>query len=277
MPYGIRPMFRSLFIFAALAICVPEGTADAQDFRIVTTIRDLGAKNAQDTTFTTLTLFRQRKVYDYIDALGEVIIYEPGENQFTILNVRRLIATTVHFDEVKRLLGARKPEIQRYVARLRANNDPIADDVASAFEFQLNPKFEEGYDGAKNQLVLSSPKCEYRVQCAEVDKPELTAQYLAYADWMAQLNSVLHPGAMFPEPRIELNRSLRRHSRLPVRVELNSKLDGNLHISADHKISFALENRDRTRITQWEAALTSPRITRTTFQSYQEMVLTANR
>lgn len=265
------------FLFGLVLLTVLTDAADAQEFRIVTTIRNLAADNASETGVTTLTLFRQRKVYDYIDQLGEVIIYEPGMNQFTILNVRRSLATTVHFDEIKKLLRNRKPEIERYVARLRANNDPIADDVAKAFDFQLNPHFEEDFDREKSRLVLSSPKCEYRVTCVDIKKPEQTVQYLAYADWMARLNSVLHPGAMFPEPRIALNKSLRRHKKMPIRVELNSKLDGDLHLAAEHRVSFNLENRDRTRITEWEAALISPRITKTTFPRYQRMVLTANR
>ncbi len=273
---------RRLLSGLVIALAIIPSAADAQDFRIVTTIKNLAGERPQEAGVY-LTLFRQRKVYDYFDAMGEVIIYEPGANQFTILNVRRSMATTVHFDQIKKKLRDRKPQIERYVAELRRNNDPIADEVASAFEFQLHPRFEAAFDRKAKQLVLSSPKCEYRVQCADHLSPEQTIsqeqtnQYLAYADWMARLNSVLHPGAMFPEPRIDLNAKLRRYGQLPIRVELNSTLDGDLHLAAEHRISFELENSDRSRITEWEAALTSPRITKTTFQRYQEMVLAANR
>ncbi len=264
-------------LLIGLQLLVGIEATSAQEFRIVTTIRNLAAKNPSASGVTTLTLFRQTKVYDYIDSLGEVIIYEPGAKQFTILNVRRSLATTVHFDEVRKLLGGRKPEIELYVARLRQNSDPIAEDVAAAFEFQLAPRFEEAFDQEKNVLTLSSPKCMYRVTCDKVQRQQQVQQYLTYADWMAQLNSVLHPGAMFPEPRIELNKSLRRHVRLPVRVELRSSLDGDLHLAADHRISFKLEDRDRSRITEWESMLNSPRVTKTTFPLYQRTVLTAAR
>ncbi|MFK7820873.1 MAG: hypothetical protein AB8G99_19320 [Planctomycetaceae bacterium] len=268
-------MFRLVPVALVTLACCADSSA-AQDFRIVTTIKNLDQEPASHAV-TTLTLFRQRKVYDYIDTLGEVIIYEPGTNQFTILNVRRSLATTVHFDEIKKMLRDRKPEIERYVRQLRTDNDPIAEDVASAFDFQLDPKFEESFNRTKKELTLLSPRCVYRVKCEEIKSSEQTAQYLEYADWMARLNSVLHPGAMFPEPRIALNASLRRHNRIPIHVELNSKLDGNLHLAAEHQISFGLENRDRTRITDWESALRSPRITRTTFRRYQQVVLTAQK
>lgn len=268
-------MLRSV-LFGVVFLVSMTPSVGAQDFRIVTTIKNL-ADPSGGTAVTTLTLFRQRKVYDYIDSLGEVIIYEPAANQFTILNTRRSLATTVHFDEIKKLLRDRAPEIQRYVSRLRVNNDPIAADVAAAFAFQLNPKFEEDFNPAKKELTLLSPRCVYRVQCEDIKRPEQTAQYLNYADWMARLNSVLHPGAMFPEPRIALNASLRRHNQMPLRVELDSKLDGPMHLSARHEIRFGLESRDRTRITDWEMALTSPRIKKTTFPKYQEVVLTAQK
>lgn len=259
-----------------VAITFASSTATAQDFRIVTSIKNLAGEQPQEVGVY-LTLFRQRKVYDYFDAMGEVIIYEPTADKFTILNIRRSIATTVHFDQIKKLLRGRKPEIERYVARLRDSNDSFADDVASAFDFQLNPRFEESFDREKKELLLTSPKCLYRVKCASDLSKEQNDQYLAYADWMARLNSVLHPGAMFPEPRIALNASLRRHNQLPIRVELKSDLDGALHLAAEHRVAFDLENRDRSRITEWEAALTSPRITKTTFQRYQEAILAARR
>lgn len=269
----------SLLAAIAVSTTLPSA-ASAQEFRIVTTVRDLNQE--AESGVSTLTLFRQNKVYDYIHTLGEVIIFEPGANQFTILNVRRSMATTVNFDEVKKLLSSREPEIQRYVAQLRSRNDPAADEAAKAFEFQLNPKFEEMFDADQQTLHLSGPSCTYTVRCAEAASPEHINRYLTYADWIARLNSVLHPRAMFPEPRLVVNKALRRHQKLPIRVELqfqeadvSSQPAQSLHLAAEHRIAFRLENRDRSQITAWEAALASPRITRKTFRSYQEAVLAA--
>ncbi len=258
----------------ALLACLFQPTAvDAQEFRIVTTIRDVSGKARTDAGVSTLTLFRHRKVYDYMADLGEVIIYEPAANQFTILNTRRGLATTVHFDEVKRLLKKRKPTIERYVAELRRNEDPIAENVAKAFQFQLAPTFEEAFDVKSNALTLRSENCVYRVKCAAVERSEQATQYLNYTDWMARLNSVLHPGAMFPEPRLALNNSLRRRGKFPQVVELQSNLDGKLHLKASHQIAFRLEETDRQRITNWEADLSSPRITKKSFEKYRQTIL----
>lgn len=259
-------------IAAAVIAIASIQAADAQEFRVVTTIRDLAA--GRDTRgVSTLTLFRHRKVYDYIADVGEVIIYEPGANRFTILNTRRAMVTSLNFDEIKHLLKERKPRVEQYVADLRANHDPIARDVEASFRFQLNPKFEESWDPDTQELKLVSPKCSYRVRCADKENPEQAAQYLAYADWMARLNSILHPAAMFPEPRVALNTSLRRRRRLPQTVELKSRLDGNLHLEASHRIGFRLEDTDRQRITNWEAAINSPRVTRVTFPDYRQKIL----
>lgn len=246
--------------------------ADAQEFRVVTTIRDLAA-GRDSRGVSTLTLFRHRKVYDYIASMGEVIIYEPGANRFTILNTRRGLATTLNFDEVKHLLQELEPRAAQYVAGLRSNADPVAADVEASFRFQLNPRFEESWDPQKHELTLKSPKCSYRVRCAEKESPEQAAQYLEYADWMARLNSVLHPAAMLPKPRIALNASLLRRRRLPQTVELSSTLDGKLHLEAAHRIAFKLEDTDRQRITKWEATLGSQRISRVSFRDYQKKVL----
>ncbi len=259
-------------IAAALIAVASLQAVDAQEFRVVTTIRDLSV--GEDVRgISTLTLFRHRKVYDYIAEMGEVIIYEPGANRFTILNTRRGMATSLNFDEIKHLLKKRQPRVEQYVAGLRANADPVAADVEASLQFQLNPKFEESWDGGKNELTLRSPKCSYRVRCAEQESPEQATQYLAYADWMARLNSILHPAAMFPEPRIALNSSLRRRRRLPQTVELSSSLDGKLHLEASHRIAFKLEDTDRHRITGWESALSSPRVSRVSFKDYQRAIL----
>ncbi len=271
-------MSRFLLALAFAAPCLSN--ASAQEFRVVTTVRDLRAPQAGNSGVTTLTLFRQSKVYDYIDSVGEVIVFEPAANRFTILNLRRSLATTVDFDEVRQLLGNRRPEIRNYVAALRKNNSSEAAAAAQWFEFQLNPRFVEAV--AEDQLTLRSEKCTYRVQLAPTKNPEELERYLAYADWMARLNSVLHPNAMFPEPRLALNASLRRQKRMPIRVELAVsdsaealQSSPDLHLVAEHRISMNLESHDRSRITDWEAALASPRTTRTTFRRYQQAVLAA--
>lgn len=273
-------MNRIITMLATTAcLALAPQAAEAQEFRVLTVVRNLAARQEGDKvapiTTTTLTLFRQRKVYDYIESLGEVIIYEPGANQFTIVNTRRHLVTTVNFDEVKQKLRSRKPEIENYIAALRQQNHRGVDNAIAAFEFQLNPQFEQSFDQAKNVLSLESPRCVYRVECDPQSRPEQAAQYLGYADWIARLNCVLHPSAMFPEPRLELNKSLRRYNKLPVRVELRSELDGLLHLSAEHHIAPKLMDRDRTRITAWESAVNSPSYRHVVFKNYQEVVLAA--
>ena len=110
---GKYPMIRFALI---LTCCIAVGTTCASstlagNFRISTTIYDLSATaetGKPQAIATSLSLFHHRKVYDYISTAGEVMIFEPATNKFTILSTSRSLATTVDFDEIKHLIKVGK-------------------------------------------------------------------------------------------------------------------------------------------------------------------------
>ena len=263
-----------------LACCAFVPRADAQEFRVSTNVYDLHAPGNGDrprVVARSLTLFRNRKAYDYMPALGEVTIFEPTLRRFTILNVSRSLATTVDFDEIRHLLKARDRETKRMVRELRArtgDGQPDARQALAAIRFQLDPRFEESFDADRNHLKLTSPLVDYDVGCAAAQTEDVLDTYLEYADSTARLNYLLHPQSLFPEIRLALNASLRRHRRIPVQVRRRSGLHGPPLLLAKHHFAWKLDGVDRRHIDDWETLLRDPEVRRLAFPRYQRAVLT---
>jgi hypothetical protein len=78
---------------------------------------------------------------------------------------------------------------------------------------------------------------------------------------------------MPPAPRMALNDSLRRRGLIPVEVELQTDIEGRIHLRARHVIHWQLDGRERGLIHQWETLLKSRTLRRVTFHEYQRAVL----
>ena len=154
---------------------------------------------------------------------------------------------------------------------------PSAERMADTITFQLHPKFEQSYDPMKETLVLSSPSLTYRVETRKWAEADQVERYLAYADWTARLNFILHPNSLLPEPRITLNEALRSlNGRMPISVELDLRPGENLHLRAAHQLTRNLSEDDHSRIAKWEVDLKSKNVHRVPFLSYQQSVLLSN-
>ena len=266
-----------LLVVAVVCIATNCLPAQAQELRIATRVRQLpGTSNPGDKprlVASSLTLFHHGKVYDYIDSAGEVIVFEPRQNRFTILNESRSLSADVNFDEVKKLLKVSKKETTEYVRQQRALLTRSARETADALAFQLEPEFKQRFDKEKELLTLSSPAMRYEVTCGTHRDAKTREAILNWMDWMARLNHVLHPHAMRPDARILLNKALGEHERIPLKVELHARMVSELDLEAEHQISWELIPYDRSLITRWENMLKSDTIRSTTFRRYQEVVV----
>jgi len=291
-----------VLLFAVLSMQITTA-AFAQEFGVVTSVYDEGAadwglriKNKKKRNRGThgsgssefhdpklartricshsVTLFHAGKVYDYIDEIGEVTIFEPAHSRFTLLDTNRKMATTVEFDEIKHLLKIARRETEEHVVRLEKNGSPNSLKVAGPLRFQLNPRFNEHFDATKKQLTLSSRYLRYQARCAEVNSPEIVDVYLRYADWICKLNYVLHPHLLLPEPRLALNASLLRKRLIPVEVDLRAEFENPLHLRAEHRFHWELNRTDRSVITRFETMLKKKTTRRLTFQEYQRVLWT---
>lgn len=268
----------------ALAFCVlvcgltaAPGPLAAQDFGIYTRVYREPLRGAEirrvaaEDVSRSVTLFRAGKVYDQVG--DEVIIFEPAHNRFVLVNTSRMLATTVHQDEVRQLLKIAREQTEKRVAELREQQTASAAEALEQVGFTLDPRFDETFDDSGRRLKLTSRHVQYHVTCERPQQEQTVETYLRYADWAARLNYMLHPHVLSPETRLALNASLRRKKLLPLDVELHSEIGTPIHLRAEHKFRWELDSHDRTLINEWEQLLKAPTIKHVPLQEYQRTAL----
>lgn len=267
-------MFRTV-LFSA--IMVVSTTSFAQGLRISTHVYDISkaeTRTPAQIVSSSLSLVHNGRVYDYVDSADEVIIFDVVEKRFTILNESRGMSTRITFDEIRHLMDSRQPRTSEYLKELSATPDPEAKKIADSIRFQLNPKFSQTFDPMKGMLVMSSPSFTYRVETRKWNDPMQVEKYLTYADWTAQLNSILHPGSLFPEPRMALNKALRElKDRMPISVELDRRPAEPMRLRAEHQLTQKVTSDDHQRIARWEDILSSGSVKDVSFRAYQQATL----
>jgi hypothetical protein len=281
-PRGIVTVLRFtvafLLVVAAQAIFGP--VLAAQEFRIYTRVsQEMGgtpetAGDAKQNAVIarSLTLFHAGKVYDYIDSVGEVTIFEPGRKRFTILSTTRRMTTQVKFDELLGKLNIAQKAIESFVAVPNSKGGPPLK-VAKALNFQLAPDFDTKYATDGKALTLNSPFVRYEARCSKAKAPQALTAYLHYADWTCRLNYVLHPLTLYPASRLELNEALLEHDVIPTEVRLTIAGDNPLQFKAEHEIHWQLDKKDREYIGRWEKLLKDRSTRHVDFREYQKAML----
>lgn len=255
----------------------------AQEFRSYTAIYDEAAsfgRNSEksEPVARIITLFHAGKVYSYISEIGEVTIFEPAHDRFTILNTTRKMTTVVPLDEVSHKLKLARNEVRKRIEELAQNGDKQNESLQAALQFQLDPQFEETYDEQTRTLTVKNPYLQYVARCADPESqkalsPEIVTAYLRYADWIRKLNYVLHPGPILPQSRLSLNESLLHRKLIPTELELKANLGRQIHLRVEHKIHWELSQEDRNFIGAWESMIRSRNVRNILLIRYQEAVL----
>lgn len=267
-----RRCIRAAFALSVVAV-LPLHATRAQDMSVYTTVSPVADGEVKPQVLArSLTLFHAGKVYDYMEDLGEVVIFEPVNNRFVIFN-GNYVATRVDHSELQQFLKVAQFESENYLQELTISNDGASRSVATLLEFQLQPKFDEQYDPTLNRLSLAAGPMRYDVQTARIEQGALIEQYLSYADWAARLNFVLHPQSAFPAPRLALNASLRDKGLLPVTVRLETHGAARSALRADHKFQWELQSSDKFHINKWERLLESDQVRWVSFRDYQQQLL----
>lgn len=243
--------------------------AAAQDMRVYTTVRAVG-ENRQNSPILaeSLTLYHAGKMYDYMENVGEVIIFEPQQHRFTLLSAN-YIGATVTFAEIQQFLNAARSEAENYLST--PTPDARTKRLIAGLRFQLSPRFRE--DVRSDRLKLAGDCVTYDVKTDAPPDGAPWKAYLDYTDWAARLNYLMHPQSLLPEPRLELNERLREHKRLPVQVDLTARLDTDLRLRADHRYGWSLQPIDRQFIDQWERKRESPDIRWVSLHEYHKELL----
>jgi hypothetical protein len=273
-----------LILLVATCTIGMNSIANSQDFRVYTSVVNLGAINQEPTgeakssapvIARSLTFFHAGKTYDYMDEVGELVIFEPAHERFLILNGKLLKKTQLEFSQLKQFLKVADNEAYKYLVDLETKIDPASMAERNLLKFQLTPTFVEELDLSKRKLVCQSVPLTYTMTYSEKVNSEYAEAYLAYADWAVRLNYVLHSQSLMPGPRLQVNAALKRIKTIPTSVELKSDPSLGLHLRAEHTIRWELDATDRSRITDWERLLQSPQVPAVTFHDYQKLLMNA--
>jgi hypothetical protein len=260
----------ALPLFVIVLSASISGVAAAQDLRVYTTVRNLTDKRPNPPVLAeSLTLFHGGRVYDYMENVGEVVIFEPLESKFTILGPD-YIGTTVTFSEIQQFLNKSRSEAQRVLDEMPS--DAASRRLAAALRAQFSPKFKEQVRA--ESIKLTGESLIYDITTAPAPKNVAWEKYLDYADWAARLNFVLHPKSLYPDPRLEANNSLRKAQRLPVIVELAGRLDDReMHLRAEHRYGWELQSIDRQFIDQWNTQRDAKDVKWVAMHEYQSLLV----
>ena len=269
-----------LLVLCCLSL-ISISTTSAQDMKIRThlfhvTPSKTGELQAQESAVS-LTIFHAGRAYDYIDSVKEVIIFEPMQNRFTILNSARSLKTRVDFDELRQMLKVARHETEQYLEQIAEKNGGELPVSAHSLHAQLKPNFEESFHSSNRELTLQNSSIRYSVLCEHAEDESVHEAYLLYADWMARLNFVLHPQTMYPEARLSLNETLRKRKLYPTQVRLFLENDSKSHMKAQHRISRSLDSTDRMMIHEWASQLQKGNLKEVTFREYQEAIVLTHR
>ena len=263
--------------FAVCVFALPHWLAssiEAQDFRVYTAVTQMGPDAAsQRVVARSLTLFHAGRVYDHMEEVGELVIFEPVRDRFIL--IRDHVGTEVSLDELRTMLGSAKVAARRYALDLQTHSDTDARKASAQLLFQLEPEFTNTVDDEARSLQLVGSELRYRVQGAEPPAADLLQSYVTYANWAARLNAVLHSQGTFPGPRESLNAALLEHQVLPVSVTLEARDPRDLHLRADHEYRWGLQAIDRDLIHRWEQLRESDRMQWVSFREYQHRLLAA--
>ncbi len=269
-PFGapVALLIRALLVIM-LSASIP-GTAAAQDLRVYTTVRSLADKRPNPPVLAeSLTLFHAGRVYDYMENVGEVVIFEPLENKFTILGPD-YIGTTITFAEIQQFLSKSRAEAQR--VQDEARSDAASRRLAAALRAQFSPTFQEQVRA--DSLKLTGECLIYDITTAPAPKDAAWEKYLDYTDWAARLNFVLHPKSLYPDSRLAVNNALRSARRLPLTVDLVGRLDDrNLHLRAEHRYGWELQSIDRQFIDQWNTRRDAKDVKWVAIHEYQSLLV----
>lgn len=221
-----------------------------------------------------ITLFHAGKVYDYMEQLGEVVIFEPTQTKFTILSFKgNNLATSLEFPELQQFLKVARADTESHIVQVSGTGRET-DMRRAALQFQLQPQFDEGFDPSTNILTFVSELLRYEVETSTPKRPRAAQEYLQYADWTAKMNYIRHSGPLYPEVRIAVNRSLAERGVIPTEVRL--MLDGEppLLLKAEHKFDWSLSSIDKSTILKCEKQRTDDKTRWVDFREYQRTLTT---
>ncbi len=237
----MRNIYRNTLACGWLVFASMAAPLFAQDFRMDT---DIFIGTSKEPVAETLTLFSNSRVYDFmLTDSREIVVFDQGRGEFTLLDEKQQIKTTVTTQEALD---------HAFALKVQASQEP-----ETLFAEAADPKFEETTeDKTENEqtvsyVKLAGKKIQYDANGA---RPKFNGAVLSYTDfatWCARLNA-MRPGNLPPEARITLNRALAGKGVLPKEITRTITLEGltkkKSEVRSRHLVNWTLSNEDMKRI-----------------------------
>jgi hypothetical protein len=259
---------------AAFLTVLSGSLCSAQGLRISTQVFDAANADGEgrgQLISSSLTLCHNGRVYDYVSSADELVIYDPVQRQFVVVNRTRGLATAVTFEEIPHHMETRTQKTEEYIAELAERGEPGGQSEAESIRFRMKPQFKETWDAMRGTLTLASPYFTYRVQTRKWEDQDQVERYLVWRDWTARLNSVLHPESMFAEQRLAVHEAIRRQpGRMPITVELDRRPQSAQRLRAEHQLTVGLTADDQDRIARWDKLVKSDELQNVPLRRYQQ-------
>ncbi len=224
-----------MFYLTAAALLNPfVRPASAEEFRVVSKV----FSGKDDTAISeSTTLFADDRVYDFLSSPNEITVFDFPRGRIVLLDLNRKLRTELTTDKLNEFTDQLRNRASRQTDAL--------------LKFAANPKFDESHPEGDRQF--SSAHMTYRVHPTNPDNTNVVHQYRMFSDWSARLNSMIHPGAMPPFPRLAVNAALEQAGEVPESVELTLAAQNHLVgkptvLRSEHELTTRLLSTDRKRI-----------------------------
>lgn len=239
-------MYRShsLWFFLSL-VCSFFGAMHAEAANELRIETEVFVGSADHPVSRTTTLFDGSTVYDFVEGSPDIAVFRPATKtrigQFVLLNTETHQRTELSTERLNTL-------IDKLTKWAKAQEDAM-------LRFSAEPEFEEAFDQASGELVLTSPLWNYTVATVPAEDKEMLKHYREFTDWYSRLNTLMHSTPP-PGPRLWLNKSLVEHGVVPVEIRRSVNFSST-ELRATHLFAWRLSREDRTRLEAARRYLTS--------------------
>lgn len=227
-----RDRFRIARLLAPAVLLSVAAAARADDFHVSNKLYYPKEKPIESTT-----LFFTGRVYDFLKAPRETIIFDPAHDQFFILDPDRRLKTQISTGEIA-------TQTARLYEAARQHKSELVRSSAS-------PRFSEAVDPKTGTLKLTNRWMKYEIETMAPEHPQVARHYADFADWSAKLNALLNPPAL-PFPRLAVNEVLRQRQEIPKEVIRTQMPEDKHHketvIRSEHMIQMVLSQTDKASI-----------------------------
>ncbi len=264
-------------LILGLWLVLLTGQAEAQDYRVYTrvSLQETAGESAEKTVIgRSLTIWHAGKIYDYMPSVGEVVVYDPQQERYTIINGPCRLACTVDFSELRHYLKVARKQAEEFMSELVEADRPDSQRTIEKIRFQLEPQFEMRFLAAEQRLHCDSPQLSYEIQAIPAPNADIAAAFRTHADMAAQLNFVMHGQSLMPEARMQVNAALAEKSWVPTQVVLSLKDLRGTVLTAEHTIHWELDSAARTRLVEWKKLQSEGSLKFVSFQEYQRSLIT---